>query len=83
MQNSPREYLNFAKVLWVVWVWDPIKRHFQSMRWLQIWWEDLLVQFGLRDCCDNPDIEVATGPGYVWFHCRNCGHTCGFGGDRY
>lgn len=45
------------------------------MKILKELWHGLLVHFGLRPCCDNPNIKANRDSVYYYeYECKNCGN---------
>ena len=61
-----REFLTILKVLWIVWVWEPLKRFGAEL-------------VGTAPCCEDPKWEWTEGHGFSVRICRNCGNSRTFG----
>jgi len=59
-----KENLTILKVLWIVWVWEPIARM------LHPW----AVHFGFQPCCGNPQPRITGVADQEVQECLNCGH---------
>ena len=78
MMGRAKEGLTIIKVLWVVWVWEPVLVGVGRFR--HSWG----VHFGLRSCCGSPDLRVTGDPKYTTVQeCLNCGHARTFSASWY
>ena len=76
--SRTKESLTIVKVLWIVWVWEPIARGME--RFIHSW----AVHFGLRPCCDNPQLRVTGDPKHtVVQECLNCGNFRPFSSSQH